>query len=174
MPSSVLVLEMHARHRSQMSSLWRRQLTNKSFFSPCHKKGWERGAQGDVSYVRGTSLGWGQCPRKGHFFPTLAARRPFLLAPEWRPPGLRDGFKPLCSIWRETDTPFLSCLVLERGRLPSVRRALPLGHHLGTQQGPLVVSRVSLVTDGIGVPPCPETLPASLGSQDSWGTWRHL
>lgn len=74
---------------------------------------------------------------------------------------------PFAAFERETDTPFLSCPVLERGRLPSVRRALPLGHHLGTQQGPLVVSQVQLVTDGVGVPPCPETLPASPGSQDS-------
>ena len=88
MPSSVLVLEMHDRHPSQMSSLWRRQLTNKSFLSPGHKEGWERGAQGGVRYVRGTSLGW----------EALAAHRSFLLAAEGRAPGLRDDFKPLCSI----------------------------------------------------------------------------
>ena len=98
MPSSVLVLEMHDRHPSQMSSLWKRQLSNKPFLSPGNKEGWERGAQGGVRYVRGTSLGWTQFPRKGHFSPTLAAHRPFLLAAEWRPPGLRDDFKPFCSI----------------------------------------------------------------------------
>ena len=98
MPSPVLVLAMHDRHPSPVSSLRRRQLTNKLFLSPGYKEGWERGAQGGVRYVRGTSLGWAQFPRKGHFFPTLAAHRPFLFAAEWKPPGLRDGFKPLCSI----------------------------------------------------------------------------
>lgn len=94
MPSPVLVLVMHDRHPSPMSSLWRRQLTNKSFLSPGYKGGLGKRAQGGVRYVRGTSLGWAQ---EGHFFP-VAAHRPFLLAAEWKPPGLRDGFKPLCSI----------------------------------------------------------------------------
>lgn len=98
MPSSVLVLEMHDRHPSQMSSLWRRQLTNKSFLSPGYKEGWERGAQGRCQVCEGDQPGLDTIPWKGHFFPTLAAHRSFLLAAEWRPPGLRDDFKPLCSI----------------------------------------------------------------------------
>lgn len=46
MPSSVQVLERCDRHPSEASGLWRKQLPNKSHFSPSYKEGQEREARG--------------------------------------------------------------------------------------------------------------------------------